>query len=380
MQVGLDLLFLIPHESGGRETYARELTAAMFEIQPSLTATAFVNREMTSSAVRDLGLNMRVVRIPVSGRRPEQWALGELGLLPVAAARARVHLVHSLANFAPIWGSFRRVVTLHDLQYRAVPELISASRRIGTAALIRAAVSRADRIITGSSFSREEIVRAFRVPANRIDMIPYGLGSSPAQTAPPESELRERHRLGPRPVALSVASNLPHKNLATAVRALAHIPPERRPVLVVVGAGTDGPALASQAREAGVESDVRLLGFQSAEELEGLYALAACAVLPSWYEGFGLPALEAMSRGVPFVGSAIPALREVGGEAALYFAPDREQELASAVERLIDDRSLVRELVTAGRRRAAEFSWARAARATLDCYCTALAAGGTSPD
>ena len=100
MRLGLNLLFLIPGDTGGRETYARELTAAIFELEPALSVTAFVNRD-GRAFVRDLGFNVRVVRLPVSARRPEQWAVGELLLLPAAAARARVDIVHSMANFGP---------------------------------------------------------------------------------------------------------------------------------------------------------------------------------------------------------------------------------------------------------------------------------------
>ena len=121
-----------------------------------------------------------------------------------------------------------------------------------------------------------------------------------------------------------------------------------------------------------VQDDVRLLGFRPAEELEGLYSLAKGVVLPSLYEGFGLPVLEAMTRGVPVACSDIPALQEVAGEDALHFAPTDAPGIASAIERLLGDTQLAEQLAAAGRRRAALFSWARAAEATLSCYRRAL--------
>jgi glycosyltransferase involved in cell wall biosynthesis len=373
MRLGLDLLFLVPDETGGRETYARELIGAMSAREPGLAATAFVNRETPSSLAADLGAVTRVVRLPVSARRPEQWALGELVLLPAAARRAGIDLLHSPANFAPAGGGTRRVISLHDLQYRAVPDLVPPIRRAGTAAMLRLAARRATRLITGAEAAREEIVRAFGVPAARIDVIPHGLGARRAPAPVGETELRARHRIGDRAVIIAVGTDLPHKNLGALLDALALVPAERRPVLLIAGAGTDGPGLHARARAAGVVDDVRLLGFAPGGELEGLYVIAAGAIMPTLYEGFGLPVLEAMDRGVPVACSDIPVMREVAGDAALFFAPRRPQEIAAAIGRLVGDGDLRARLVAAGHQRASRFSWDRAAEMTLATYRRALA-------
>jgi glycosyltransferase involved in cell wall biosynthesis len=376
MHLGLDLLFLIPDESGGRETYARELIAAILEREPALQATAFVNAEAGEALQRELGGAMRVVGVPVSARRPAQWAVGELGLLPLIGARAGIDVLHSLANFAPVGGPFRRVITLHDLQYKAVPELLSPARRAGTAALIGLAARRADRLITVSQFARDEIVAELGVAAEAIDVIPNGVAIADEASTVPEAELRARHRLDERPVVLAVATHLPHKNLGTLLAAHAVIADGRRPVLVLVGAGTDGPALQARALVEGASPDVRLLGYRPAPELAGLYQLAAGAVVPSLYEGFGLPVLEAMARGIPVACSDIGALRELAGDAALRFSPFNTSAIAAAIVALVEDRDLGDRLASAGRERAARFSWKAAAEATLSCYRRALAPAG----
>ena len=141
MRVGLDLVYLVPGETGGRETYVRELVPAMLAHDPTLEFVAFVGRDAGPELAADLGERVRTVTLPVSARSRPLWALGELALVPVAARRARVELVHAPANFAPPWGPFRRVVTIHDLQYRALPELLSPLARAGTAGMLRLAVA-----------------------------------------------------------------------------------------------------------------------------------------------------------------------------------------------------------------------------------------------
>jgi glycosyltransferase involved in cell wall biosynthesis len=373
MRLGLDLLYLIPRETGGRETYARELIGAMLELEPSLEATAFVNREATPELLQSFGSSVALVTLPVSGRSAAQWAIGELALLPRAAARGRIEVLHSLANFGPATGRFARVLTIHDLQYRAMPELLTRARRAGTAAMMRAAAKRASRVIAVSNFTAGELIGPLGLPADKIDVIPNGI-AGPTADPVGETVLRERQRLGDRPVVLSVATALPHKNLGELLAAIALIPPDRRPALVLVGAGTDGRELAARAETAGVTGDVRLLGYQPPEVLEGLYRLAACIVMPTLYEGFGLPVLEAMVRGVAVACSEIPTLRELAGDAALYFKP-RAPEIAAVIRRLVGDSMLRARLGEAGRVRAERYSWQRAAEATLGSYRRALDRG-----
>jgi glycosyltransferase involved in cell wall biosynthesis len=372
MLVGLDLLYLVPGETGGRETYARELIPALLEHSPDLELVAFVNREGGSQLAAELGDGVRAVVLPVSARSRGQWALGELMLVSVAARRARVELLHSMANFAPAWGGFRRVITVHDLQYKAVPELLSWSLRAATSALVAPAARRADRIIAVSAAGREEIAAGLGVSRERIDVVPNGVRAPAA--FPSTKGVRERHRLGSRAVALTVATNLPHKNLPSLIDALAFMTAAERPLLVIAGHGTDDGTLQAHAVAAGVGEDVRPLGACSTEDLDSLYAVADCLVLPTLHEGFGLPVLEAMARAVPVACADIAALREVAGPAALYFDPRRPEQIAAEVSRVLNDPDLAGRLAELGRTRAQSFSWAAAAEGTFASYRRALAA------
>jgi len=371
MRVGLDLLYLTPGETGGRESYARELVPALLDLAPELELIAFVNRDAGAELAADLGSGVRAIVLPISERSRAQWALGELALVSVAAARERVELLHSLANFAPAWGPFRRVVTIHDLQYKARPELLSWQMRTGTAALISTAARRAQRIIAVSGAGRDEIVSGLGIDPGRIDVVPNGVRPPPGDPAP-VAGLRERMGLGARTVALSVASNLPHKNLPVLIDALALLEAEERPVLVIAGHASDDGRLAAHAAAIGIGADVRLLGHCSSEELESLYALADCLVLPTLHEGFGLPVVEAMARSLPVLCSDIPALREVAGTAALYFDPRVTRQIAARIAEVISDHELAGRLREQGLARAARFSWSAAAEGTLASYRRAL--------
>jgi len=373
MHVGVNLLYLLPGETGGHETYARELIAAMIEHEPKLRVTAFVNRDAVSRLGDELGDRVSAVALPISARRRAQWAFGELVSVAIAARRARVELLHSMANFAPPWGPFRRVVTIHDLHFRAVPELLSWPMRTGTAKLVQIGANHSDRIIAVSASGREEIVAGLGIERNRIDVIPNGVRTPPPER-PSRRDARERCRLGRRQVALAVASDMPHKNLPILIDALALIPAPERPALVIAGHGTSTGELPERAAVLGVDEDVRLLGGVSTAELESLYALADCLVVPSLHEGFGLPVLEAMARSVPVVCSDIPALREVGGPAALYFDPRVPAEIAARITEVIADTQLAGRLRELGRAQAAGFSWSAAASGTLASYRLALGA------
>ena len=376
MRVGLDLLYLVPGESGGRESYARELVPAMRERCPDLELVAFVNRDAGPGLGAELGEGIRTVVVPVSGRNRLQWARGELALVALAARKRRVELLHSMANFGPAWGPFRRVLTVHDLQYRAVPELLSPAARTATHALVSLAARGADRIIAVSTAGAEEIRRGLGIAPEKIDVVPNGVRAVKVLGVQ-AGEVRERHGLGERRVALAVATNLAHKNLPMLIEALARIDAERRPVLAIAGHATDDGTLAEAARARGVGADVRLLGRQSTAELDALYALADCLLLASLHEGFGLPILEAMARSLPVACSDIPALREVAGTAALFFDPRSPGAIAARLSEILEP-GVASRLRALGLEQAARFSWSTAAEGTLRSYRRALALQGSA--
>jgi glycosyltransferase involved in cell wall biosynthesis len=372
--VGLNLIFLVPGETGGMEVAARELIPALLaEAPPGMRFTAFINREAAAAGGGPWGELLPAVTVPVNARNRVQWVLGEQALLPRLATRAGVDLVHSLASTAPVRGRFRRVVTVHDLIYARFPEAHAGIRDRGMKVLVPWAIRRSDRVIADSQSTRADLMGLLGVPPERIDVIPLGLGAVQREAPLPESDVRARFELGERPVVLSLSAKRPHKNLLALIGALARLPPEGRPVLVLPGYPTAHEAeLRERVRALDLDADVRFPAWVSAEELEGLWALARAFVFPSLYEGFGLPVLEAMARGVPVACSNASSLPEVAGDAALLFDPREEPAIASALQRLLDDPALAASLRARGLAQAQEFTWERTARLTLDSYARAL--------
>jgi glycosyltransferase involved in cell wall biosynthesis len=356
VRVGLDLLFLVPGESGGRETYARELVRGLAAERPDIELTALVNRETAAAGGGFWSEAAHIVVVGSSGVARGSWALGELLRLPRAARGLDV--LHSVANFGPLHGGGVRVLNVHDVLWRMLPETVPVAMRLGTNALVKAAARRADQVITGSHTAAADIERELRVPAGRVSVVPNGVTLPPA--APPApADLGQ----GERPLALSVATDLPHKNLGALIDGLALVPAEARPVLAFAGHGTDTGALRARAIERGVLDDVRLLG--ALDDLEPLYAAAALVLTATRFEGFGLPVLEAMARGVPVACSDLPVLREVAGDAAVWLEPGNPATISRAITAALGDAERLR---TAGRARAEHFSWAATARATADVY------------
>jgi glycosyltransferase involved in cell wall biosynthesis len=366
--VGLNLVFMVPGETGGMEVAARALIAVLPRVAPGIRFTAFVNRE---AADANLGID-RVV-VPVRATNRLKWVLGEQLLLPRLVDRVGCDLVHSLGSTAPARGRAVRVTTIHDLNYLVVPDAHFGLRGLGMRALVPLAAHRSRRVLADSASTRADLVNRLRVPASKVDVVPLGLGQPAADDAAPEDELRRRLDLGRRRVVLCLSAKRPHKNLGRLLEALAAIPGDRRPIAVVPGYATPHEAeLREQAMRLGVAADVRFLGWTEPRDIEGLFALAECFVYPSLYEGFGLPVLEAMARGVPVACSDRSSLPEVAGDAALLFEPSDVTAIRDAIERLLGDERLRERLRAAGRARAATFTWERTAELTIGAYERAL--------
>lgn len=284
--------------------------------------------------------------------RGQMWEQLEL---PV---HAKDGLLLSFANTAPL-AARRQCVTIHDASVFAIPDGYRPVFRAWYRFLLPALGRRAERILTDSRFSRDELIRWARVPEEKLAVIP--LAGEHILAAPSDEGIVLRHGLRHRPYIVAVSSGSTHKNLEGITRAMAVLQRDDYD-LVMVGAHTSS---VFNSVEAGSQARVRRLGYITDRELRAIYENARALVYPSLYEGFGLPPLEAMACGCPVIVSNVASLPEVCGDAALYCDPRDPQQIAARIADLLDQPRLREELRTRALLRSRQFRWVDTARAVL---------------
>lgn len=373
-RVGINAVFLQPR-MGGIETYVRSLVPALLEVMPSLELSVFVNRAGRALLAREPWAGgVRLVTHPLLGRRYTR-AVTELTLLGWLASRRELDVLHSVALTGPLATKPAHVVTVGDVTWIRHPDPAELRTARIWKVLVPPVARRAERVLTYSEASKAEVAEDLRIPPERIDAIPLGPGTDRSVEPTAESELRPKLRLGGGPVVLAVSALKEHKNVGRLVEAMAVVRREVEDAVLVVPANPT-PLQAELERTAaalGIQQAVVFPGWVDDADLEGLYRFAACLAFPSLREGFGLPILEAMRRGVPVTCSRASSLPEVGGDAVLYFDPERVDTIAAGVSKLLTDPHLARELVAKGSKRQEEFTWERTAEQTLESYERALA-------
>jgi glycosyltransferase involved in cell wall biosynthesis len=376
LRIGLNLIWLVP-DSGGAGRYVAELIPELLRAEPGTRVVAYVARRVPQKLLdADWASEIEWERYDVEGVGPPWHFAHQFGTIPWNAARRGLDVLHGPAYFvAPVAPRLTTVVTVLDLIWLHHPESVPPKARVVMPHLAPLCARRADRILTISEAAKEDIAAEWDMPAAEIDVTPLGirLGDAPRE-ALGAAGVRERFGLRPGPVVLCVAQKRTHKNLDGLIRALALLD-DPAAQLVLPGAPTPyEDRLRELAAQLGVADRVRFPAWVEDDELEGLYQLADCFVLPSFEEGFGLPVLEAMARGVPVACSGVSSLPEVAGDAALLFDPADPSDIASSIDRLLGDAGLRAQLVQRGLVRCREFTWERTARETLASYRRAIAA------
>ena len=346
MRVGVNTLFLIPEEVGGSETYVRSLLRALDSLDDDLALVVFTNDENHASFS---AFDRVHVSVQARSRLRRIWA--EQTCLVKEAQKVGIDLLFSPGYTAPLRAPFPQVVTVHDVQYRAMPEAFPWWWRQANRFLVGRAAKNADIILTGSEFSRREIVKYYGVASEKVVLTPY----APTRLGEPREPALDK------PFLLYVANTYEHKNAVRLLSAYTSIAERIPHDLVIVG----------QPRSGEPPPHPRLRRFHRVTdaELAGLYGSCALFVFPSRYEGFGLPVVEAMALGARVVASRIGAVTEVAGDAATYFDPGNEADMAKAIEEALAEPPEKRaQHIETGMRRAQRFTWEECARRTLGAF------------
>jgi glycosyltransferase involved in cell wall biosynthesis len=357
-RIGINALYLIPGEVGGTEIYLRRLLIALASIDTVNEYIVFTNRETDADLVPRQA-NFHWEPQAVDARFRPARILWEQVVLPFKAARLDVLLNPGFT--APVFAPCPSVTVFHDLQHARHPEHFRWFDLPFWRLLLWASARRARRLIAVSEATRTDLVRVYHLDPEQIDVVLHGV----------EPEFFALDRSSTEPFVLCVSTLHPHKNLDRLIRAYARRKRDWR--LVIAGMrGFFADSLEALIAEAGVQDSVRLTGWIPRPELLQLYAKAQAFVYPSTFEGFGLPVLEAMAAGIPVACSDIPPLREVAGDAALFFDPLSEDAIEEALDRVAADDELRAKLAAAGPERARGFTWERAARETLASLLNAV--------
>jgi glycosyltransferase involved in cell wall biosynthesis len=353
---------------GGIGTYVRELLPAMAAADPTVEITAFHAR-FERQPPADLAPFRPVVLDRGIRSLYPAWNLAGRPALPGPVSGLDVLHLPSQVAVPPPGPAQRLVVTVHDLAFRLFPSMYPPAWRTLFRAGMRRAVRLADALIADSRNTATDLVRLARADPERIHVVPLA-GSLPVAEADPEPIL-QRLKI-PRPYVLFVGTLEPRKNLVRLVRAYRRVALRLPHALVLAGpVGWRSQRLHAELAVRG-PGRVVLTGPLGPAELDAVYRGADALCYPSLYEGFGLPIVEAMGRGVPTITSKVSSMPEVAGEAAVLVDPRSIREIAAGLDRVLTDRGQAHRLAAMGRERARLFTWDRTARMTLEVFKAVL--------
>ncbi len=390
MRIGIDASCWWSRRGFGR--FTRELLSAMFAAPRGHEFFLFVDRppepamQQAGVTIVQVGISRPVTEAAVAeGSR----AIGDVWAFTREAARHDLDVLYFPAVYSWFPAPLRlpSVVTLHDAIAEHFPDLIFPDRkgRLFWALKMRLARWQARRIMTVSEAAKREIIEYLHVPAGKIDVVSEAADPrfQPVEDSQARQQARQRAGL---PVdarlIVYVGGLAPHKNIPGLLDGLAQAVARggMDDVHLALVGDLKGDGFHSHADElmqqveasAALQGRVHFTGFVSDEDLVALYSDAMAVTMPSFSEGFGLPAIEAMACGVPVLASTAGSIPEVVGDAGLYFDPHNSGEIANAIHQLACDADLLQQLRRKAAERAAQFTWRRAADLALDCLESAV--------
>jgi glycosyltransferase involved in cell wall biosynthesis len=372
MPIYLDVSAAV-HRRAGLGRYAESLTHALVSAHPDRYAL-FFNRERGVEPL--IGLEYLPTHTVALGYKPWRtivW-LGQLARLGFDRLLPDAELFHATEHLLLPLRAVPTVLTVHDLIFRRLPDHHKPLNRWYLNLTMPLYCRRASHVIAVSECTRRDLIAAYSLPAEKITVV-HEAADPRFSPQPPEKVAAARaHYSLPERYLLFVGTIEPRKNLIRLLAAFEALHAEGlTDGLVIVGRrgwlydDFFTRLEASAAREAAV-----FPGYVPDEDLPAIYAGAQALVLPSLYEGFGLPVLEAMACGTPVVASGVSSILEVGGDAARYFDPTDVENMVDAIRRILRDVALQEKMHTRGLAQAARFSWERAAQETESVYSVAL--------
>lgn len=363
MRIGIDARMAYYTEAGIGQ-YIRRLVQGLARFNGSEEFVLFQSRKDAAVMANTRRFQRRNLWTP-SHHRLEQW------VLPIEIALTSVDLLHSPDFVPPFWRNTRSVITIHDLHFLRYPQFLTqdAARYYGQ---IDEAVHRTDHIIAVSDSTRQDTMNLLGVSADHVTVIYEAADPAFQPIDDPQilAQVRRKYNL-PETFVLFVSTIEPRKNIPTLLRAQRILLDRHGPLAPLVIAGKRGwlfEEVFALVAELNLEKDVRFVGRVPQDDLVLLYNAATVHVHPAFYEGFGLPPLEAMAVGTPTIVSDVSSLPEVVGDAGWLVPPEDVEGWAAAIGRLLADADLRADYRRRGFKQAGKFSLARMAEETLAVY------------
>ncbi len=381
MHIGIDITSAVT-QSAGIGRYTRELVRALFALNAPHTYTLFyASEKRVARPIEPLPPQTRLRRLPIHDKwLARLWHRLHIPL-PVEWITGRVDLFHSPDfTLPPTLPRTRTLLTVHDLSFMRDPDsAVAPLRRYLTRAVSRS-VSRAHRVLADSQATKDDLVLLFGTPPGKIDVLLSGVDARfrPVRDPAALAAVRARYDLGSGPFILAVGTIQPRKNYVRLIQAFAQVVGRWWQIgtdlmgdvnLVIAGGkGWMTDAIFTEVARLGLQGRVKFTGFVDDADLPALYSASTVFAYPSLYEGFGLPALEAMACGAPVIGSNVSSIPEVVGDAGLLVDPLDVDAIAAGLIGLLKDASARDDYMRAGIQRAARFTWEAAARRLLSIY------------
>lgn len=381
LRIGIDYTSAVRQQAGiGR--YTRNLIRALAELDSDnqyilLVASGGISRGRLRNGLAAWPENFRTRSVPISDRWLNiLWQRFRLPV-PVQWVTGRLDLFHSPDFVLPPVGRTPAILTVHDLSFLRVPHCFLPEFRQYLETAVARAVRRAQRILADSENTRQDLIELLAVEPEQVCVLYPGVEPCfrPVEDTSVLERVRVRYNL-PHRFILGLGTLQPRKNFDGLIQAFAqllaargHEPEVADVYLVIVGdRGWLYEEVLALPKRLGLQEKVHMAGFVNDTDLPALYTLAEILAFPSWYEGFGLPVLEAMACGTPVVAANNSSLPEVMGEAGLLVDAGDSQAWAEALARLLTDKNLQDRLVAAGRERARRFTWVESAQRLLAVY------------
>lgn len=384
MKVGLNGVSFVPGKMGGMETYFRNLVALLQGVDRENRYTIFCDRRFAGEFALENPL-FSVEELNYAKPSPKWFARGVLrnltrfDLLSREFGKVDLDVMHHpFTVLTPPGLKIPSVLTFWDMQQEFFPAFFTQAELRKRKRTFRSSAEQATRIIVSARYTKKCLVERYRIDPEKIEVVYTGYGPSYRVIDDPEgmARVREKYRLH-RPFLYYPAATWPHKNhknLLAALRIVKEQGFDGELVLTGVAMGSHG-AMLGEVERLGLSDRVRLLGYLDYAELPYLYNLATMMVFPSFFEGFGIPLVEAMACGCPVLCSDATSLPEIVEGAGLLFDPNSPAEMARKIWELWCDEGKRREMAAAGLKRLPLFQWEETARQTLAVYRKAAEVG-----